>query len=110
MLFCITAEYTPETLNALMDNPTTSRREAVENLLNAAGGKLIGMYSTVADGPGVLVIIDVEPSKAPAITGLVMSTGTVRNIKMMRLLSQEEVVAVRQTAKQLKSAYKPAGR
>ena len=110
MLFCIMAEYTPETLKALMDNPTTSRREAVQNLLQAAGGRLIEMYSTVADGPGVLAIIDVEPSKAPAISGLVMSTGTVRNIKLMRLLSQDEVVAVRQTAKQLQSAYKPAGR
>ena len=67
------------------------------------------MYSTVADGPGVLVIIDVDPSKAPAIGGLVMSTGTVRNLRLMRLLSQDEVVAVRQTAKQLQSAYKPAG-
>jgi uncharacterized protein with GYD domain len=109
MLFCIMAEYTPETLNALMESPTTSRREAVQKLLEAAGGKLIEMYSTVADGPGALAIFDVEPNKAPAISGLIMSTGTVRNIKLMRLLTQDEVVAVRQTGKQLKDAYRPPG-
>ena len=27
MLFCIPAEYTPEALRALMDNPTTSREK-----------------------------------------------------------------------------------
>lgn len=109
MLFCIMAEYTPETLNALMDNPTTSRKEAVQKLMEAAGGKLIEMYSTLVDGPGVLAIIDVDPSKAPAISGLIMSTGTVRNIRLMRLMTQDEVMAVRQTGKQLRSAYKPAG-
>jgi uncharacterized protein with GYD domain len=43
MLFCLTAEYTPQALNAMRENPNTDRRAAVEQLLGAAGGKLIGM-------------------------------------------------------------------
>ena len=54
MHFCFTAQYTPHALNAIMENPTTSRYEATKKLVEAAGGKLISMYSTGADGPGVL--------------------------------------------------------
>ena len=63
MHFCMTGQYTPKALNGIMENPTTSRYEAAKKLIEAAGGKLISMYSTAADGPGVLVIFDVpDPS------------------------------------------------
>ena len=32
-------------------NPTTNRQEAARKLIEAAGGKLISMYSVAADGP-----------------------------------------------------------
>jgi len=38
MLFCLTAEYTPQALNAMRENPNTNRRAAVEQVLKAAGG------------------------------------------------------------------------
>ena len=38
MLFCLTAEYTPQALNAMRENPETNRREATTQLLEAAGG------------------------------------------------------------------------
>jgi len=40
MLFSFTAEYTPQALNAMRENPSTDRRAAVEQLVQAAGGKL----------------------------------------------------------------------
>ena len=55
MLFCITANYTPKALDAMGKNPNTNRREAVEKLVNAAGGKLVAMYGTIAEGPGAMV-------------------------------------------------------
>jgi uncharacterized protein with GYD domain len=70
MHFCLTGQYTPSALNKIMENPKTNRYEAAKNLVEAAGGKLISMYSTAANGPGVLVIFDVpDPSAAPAISG-----------------------------------------
>lgn len=60
MHFCFTAQYTPHALNAIMENPTENRYEASKKLIEAAGGKLISMYSTPADGPGVLIIFDVS--------------------------------------------------
>ena len=109
MLFCITVTYTAQALNALMEHPTVSRAEAARQLVEAAGGKMISFYSTVAEGPGAMVIFDVpDPSYAPAISGVVMASGAVRDIQLRRLLSPEEVVGVRQKAAALRASYKPA--
>lgn len=64
MLFCITAQYTPQALSSMLDDPTTNRAEAVKQMIEAAGGKLVSMYSTVAEGPGVLVIFEVDDPEA----------------------------------------------
>ena len=110
MHFCMTGQYTPKSLNSIMDDPKTNRYEAAKNLIEAAGGKLISMYSTPADGPGVLVIFDVpEPSAAPAITGVVVAAGTLQNVKLTRLLTQDEVMQVRQKASKLRASYTPPG-
>jgi len=111
MHFCLTAQYTPQALNAIMDDPKTNRYEAVKKLAEAAGGKLISMYSTGADGPGVLVIFDVpDPNTAGAISGIAVASGTIQNVELTRLLTQEEVTQVRQKARELRTAYKPPGK
>ena len=86
MHFCLTGQYTPQALNSIMDNPTVSRYEAAKNLIEAAGGKLISMYSTATDGPGVLVIFDVpDPAAAPAISGVLVASGAAHNVELKRL-------------------------
>jgi uncharacterized protein with GYD domain len=111
MHFCFTAQYTPESLNAIMDNPTTNRYEATKNLIEAAGGKLISMYSTPSDGPGVLIIFDMpDPSAAAAISGISVASGAVHHVKLTRLFTQEEITHVRQTAAKLRKSYKPPGK
>jgi len=111
MHFCFTGQYTPQALNNIMDNPTTSRYEAAKKLFEAAGGKLISMYSTGADGPGVLAIFDVpDPGAAAAISGVVVASGALHHVKLTRLLTQDEVVHIRQKASKLRGAYKPPGK
>jgi uncharacterized protein with GYD domain len=111
MHFCLTAQYTPEALNTIMDNPATNRYEAIKKLIEAAGGKLISMYSTLVDGPGALVIFDVpEPGTAPAISGVIVASGAVHNVKLTRLMTQEEVTQVRKKATELRGSYKPPGK
>ena len=111
MHFCFTGQYTPQALNSIMENPATNRYEAAKNLIEAAGGKLISMYGTPADGPGVLAIFDVpEPSAAGAIVGVVVASGAIQNVKLTRLLTQEEITHVRQTAAKLRGSYKPPGK
>jgi uncharacterized protein with GYD domain len=110
MHFCMTAQYTPKALNGILENPTVSRYEAAKKLIEAAGGKLISMYSTAADGPGVLVIFDVPDSNsAPAISGTVVAAGAIHNVHLTRLWTQDEIMQVRQKAVQLRGSYKPPG-
>jgi uncharacterized protein with GYD domain len=110
MHFCMTGQYTPKSLNNIMENPKTNRYEAAKNLIEAAGGKLISMYSTASEGPGVLVIFDVpDPSAAPAISGTVVASGAIHNAKLTRLWTQDEITKVRQTASQLRGKYTPPG-
>ena len=111
MHFCITAQYTPQALNSILDDPNTDRYAAVKKLIEAGGGKLISMYSTAAEGPGVLIIFDMpDPEMASSMTGVAMAGGAIHNIKLTRLMTQDEVKSVRQKARQLRGAYKPPGK
>ena len=111
MLFCLTADYTPQALNAMRENPNTNRRAAVEQLLAAAGGKLVAMYAKTSSGPGVMLIFDVpDPDMAPAMSGVAVSAGTIHNVELTRLFTMEEVGSIRQKAKQLHGVYKPPGK
>ncbi|WP_024517299.1 GYD domain-containing protein [Bradyrhizobium sp. Tv2a-2] len=110
MHFCLTGQYTPRALNSIMENPTQNRYEAAKKLVEAAGGKLISMYSMSAEGPSVLTIFDVpDPTMAPVISGLVVAAGTLQNVKLTRLFTQEEIVQVRQKAAKLRGSYTPPG-
>ena len=110
MHFCITGQYTQRALNNIMENPGTNRMEAAAKLIEAAGGKLVSMYSTAADGPGIMVIFDVpDPSAAPAINGVVIASGALQNAKLTRLFTQDEIIKVRQTAAKLRASYSPPG-
>jgi uncharacterized protein with GYD domain len=108
MLFCITADYTSQAINAMRENPNTNRQAAVEQLLSAAGGKLVAMYGKASNGPGVMVIFDVsDPAMAPAICGTVVASGAVQNVEMTRLFTMDEINGIREKARRLRGAYTP---
>jgi uncharacterized protein with GYD domain len=110
MHFCLTGQYTPRAVNNLLENPANNRAEAARKLIEAAGGKLVSFYSVPAEGPGVLTIFDVpDPSAAPAIVGIVVGAGTLHNVKLSRLYTQDEIVQVRQKASKLRASYSPPG-
>jgi uncharacterized protein with GYD domain len=102
MLFCLTADYTPQALNAMRENPNTNRQAAVEQLLSAAGGKLVAMYGRATNGPGVMVIFDVtDPAMAPAISGVAVSAGTIHHVELTRLFTMDEVKGLRERASKI---------
>jgi len=77
----------------------------------AAGGKLVSFYATPAEGPGVLVIFDMpKGGAAAAVSGVVVAAGVLQNLKLTRLLTQAEVVQIRQKAAKVRGAYKPPGK
>jgi len=110
MLFCISADYTPAALVAMRNNPNTNRREAVSQLVEAAGGKIVDMYGTIRNGPGAILIIDVsDPQAAPVICGVIKSSGAVENVQMNRLLVMDEIVQIRTKAAEIAGSYKSPG-
>jgi uncharacterized protein with GYD domain len=108
MLFCISADYTSQALVAMREKPT-NRGEVMANLCEAAGGKCLHFWGTIGNGPGAMAVIDVDPSVAPTICGLIASSGSVQNVQMKRLFTMDEITGFRQKAKELSSAYRPAG-
>jgi uncharacterized protein with GYD domain len=109
MLFCLSVNYTPKGLEVMGKNPKTDRRDAVEKLLSAAGGKLVAMYATIAEGPGAMVIFDAEPAVAPAIVAVAAATDALQNVKMQRLFTPEEMMAIRAKRVGLQAAYASPG-
>ena len=109
MLYCISANYTPKAMQAMAKNPNTNRRDALEKLVNAAGGKLVAMYGTMVDGPGAMAILDVDPGVGAAIAAVVASSDGVCNVKTQRLFSMDEVLGIRKKRIQLQKSYSPPG-
>jgi len=109
MLYCISANYTPKAMEAMAKNPNANRTEAVEKLVGAAGGKLIAMYGTIHDGPGAMVIIDVDPGMGATIAAVIASSDGLHNVKAHRLFSMEEVAAIRKKRVQLQASFRPPG-
>jgi uncharacterized protein with GYD domain len=109
MLFCITAGYTPKAMQAMAKNPNTNRSEAFQKLVTAAGGKLVGMYATMTDGPGALAIFDADPSVAASVGAVVASSDGVHNFKMVRLFTMDEVIGIRKKRIELQKSYSPPG-
>jgi hypothetical protein len=67
------------------------------------------MYGTIVDGPGAMVIVDVDPGVGAAIAAVVASSDGARNVKAQRLFSMEEVIAIRKKRIQLQKSYSPPG-
>ena len=44
MLYCISANYTPKAMQAMAKKPDSNRRDAVEKLVKAAGGKVVARW------------------------------------------------------------------
>ena len=109
MLFCITADYTPTALTAMREKQPANRAEAMATLCEAAGGKLVAFYGTIANGPGAMAIIEVDPGVAPSIAGVIIASGAVTNVQMKRLFTMDETKGFREKAKELSRAYRPPG-
>lgn len=110
MHFCFTAQYTSQAINAMMDDPATNRAEAIKKLLDAAGAKLVSLYNYPAEGPGVMLIFDVpDPEMATALMAVAFAGGAIQNVKLTRLLTQDELKSIQQKGRKLRAAYKAPG-
>jgi len=106
MLLCISADYKADALIKLAQNPN-DRQEAIGNLCEAAGAKLVTMYGRMTNGPGTMVVIDAPPLTGPAICAAIAASGAFQNVRMERLFTMDEVSQIRQKRIEISGAFRP---
>jgi uncharacterized protein with GYD domain len=109
MLYFISANYTAKAMQAMAKKPDTNRRDALEKLVKATGGKVVAMYGTMVDGPGAMAIVDVDPGVGAAVAAVIASSDGISNVKTQRLFSMDEVIGIRKKRIQLQKSYSPPG-
>src|SRR6266498_789579 len=89
--------YTSEAWAALAKNPV-DRREGIQKLFEAVGGRLVELYYSLGEYDGV--VISEAPDDAAVVAALVavVGAGHIKAIKTTKLLSAEEMVGALQKA------------
>jgi uncharacterized protein with GYD domain len=87
--FLIEATYTAEGLQGLKKDKASGRRHAVEQAINALGGKLESMYYAFGN-TDVFVMADLPDNATAAAIGLAISGGGSVRTKTTPLLTVEE--------------------
>jgi uncharacterized protein with GYD domain len=99
------AKYTPDGAKGLMKEGGSKRREAADQAIRSAGGKLDSMYFAFGDVDVVGVVDFPDHASAVAMSGTINASGTT-TIKLTPLITVEEVDAA---AKKM-TQYRPPGK
>ena len=108
MHFCFTGQYTPQSLNAILDNPTMNRYEVAKKLIEAAGGKLHGFYGMFGQEYGLAMIVE-APSHAEYIGAIIpaVAAGTFESYKTVPLYTAADVTKAIAVSKKVAEVYRP---
>jgi uncharacterized protein with GYD domain len=102
--YLIEASYTTEGVKGVADKGGTARREAVEQLVAAAGGKIECFYFAFGDAD-VYVICDLPSNEAATALALAVNRSGSTTLRTVVLLTTEQVDA----AANMLPEYKPPG-
>jgi uncharacterized protein with GYD domain len=102
--YLIEASYGPEGVGGVADQGGTARREAVEQLIAAAGGKMESFYFAFGDAD-VYVIAELPSDEAAAGLALSINRSGSTKIRTIVLLTPEQVDA----AAKMAPKYRPPG-
>ena len=102
--FMIEASYSTEGVAGVADKGGTARREAVEQLIASAGGKMESFYFAFGDAD-VYVIAELPSDEAAVGLALSINRSAATKIRTVVLLTPEQVDAAAKMAPQ----YRPPG-
>jgi uncharacterized protein with GYD domain len=106
--YAVLGGYTADAWSKMIDSPG-DRTAAVKKVAEALGGKLEAFYWSFGDDD-YLGIFDVpDDVSAAAFSVAVGSSGTLRNLRTIKLITLEEGRKVLEKAKAAKAAYSPPG-
>lgn len=90
-MYLIKFSHTPETWARLLANPE-DRRAALGAVVEAAGGKLHGLWYAFGDADGFVLMEAPDDVIAAGLLVKVASTGTFTNVSTTKLLTVEEAL------------------
>lgn len=102
--FLITASYTPEGAKGLLKEGGSSRRAAVQKLLDSVGGKLEAFYFALGH-EDAFVIVDVPDNAAVVAVSLAVNASGAVRISTTPLIAPDDLDA----ASKKSIGYRPPG-
>ena len=106
--YAVLGGYTAEAWSKMVENPG-DRTAAVTKAVEALGGKLETFYWSFGDDDFLGIIEAPDDIAAAAFSVAVGSSGTLRNLRTIKLISLEEGRKVLEKAKATKAVYAPPG-
>lgn len=98
--------YTTESWKAMIENPT-DRTAAARKALEAVGGKLESFYWSFGDDDFVAIFESPDDLSAGAGAVAVGSSGALRNVRTIKLITADESRKLLEKAKTAAAAYVP---
>jgi uncharacterized protein with GYD domain len=106
--YAVLGGYTADAWSKMIENPG-DRTAAVTKAVEALGGKLESFYWSFGDDDFLGIIEAPDDAGAAAFSVAVGSSGTLRNLRTIKLISLEEGRKILEKAKMTKAAYAPPG-
>jgi len=106
--YLVLGGYTTEAWAKMIDNPG-DRTAAVTKVLEGLGGKLESFYWSFGDDDFLGIIEVPDDMAAAAFSVAVGSTGSLRNLRTIKLISLGDGAKMLEKAKAAKAAYAPPG-
>jgi uncharacterized protein with GYD domain len=106
--FIIQGRFSTDAVKGMVANPV-DRREAVEKLTAACGGRLKDYYLTTGEND-FLIIVEADDGEAAVIAGMVVAAaGAVSKVTTTRAWTTAEFKKMAERAGEVAGAYKPPG-
>jgi len=102
--FLFEASYTPDGVKGVQSAGGSSRRDAIEKMAEAIGGKLESFYFAFGD-TDAYVIVDIPDNQSATAVALAVNAAGGATVKTVVLLTPEEVDAAAQQSVE----YRPPG-
>ena len=102
--FLFETSYSPDGLKGVQSGGGTSRREAVAQLAESAGGKLEGFYFAFGDHDAY-VLVDLPDHESATAVALTVNAAGAATVRTVVLLTPEEVDAAAKRSVE----YRPPG-
>jgi uncharacterized protein with GYD domain len=106
--YAILGGYTAEAWAKMVENPG-NRETAVRKVTDAVGAKLEQFFWSFGDDDYLAIVDCPDDITAGAISVAVGSSGSLRNLRTIKLITQEEGRKVLEKAKTARAVYAPPG-